>query len=74
MITKMHIKKNDKVKVITGKDKGKTGNVLRVIPKENKVVVEGVALTKRHTKARGGQVGRIAEFSRPINASNVKKV
>jgi large subunit ribosomal protein L24 len=70
----MKIKKNDKVQVITGKDKGKTGAVVRVIPKENKVVVEGIALTKRHTKGRGGNVGRIGEFSRPINASNVKKV
>jgi len=74
MITKMKIKKNDKVQVITGKDKGKTGSVVRVIPKENKVVVDGVAMAKRHTKGRAGQVGRIAEFARPINASNVKKV
>ncbi len=71
---KMKIKKNDKVQVITGKDKGKTGSVVRVIPRENRVVVEGVAVAKRHRKGQGGQSGRITEAPRPIHASNVKKV
>ena len=44
----MKIKKGDKVKVISGKDKGKSGVILRALPKENKVIVEGVALYKRH--------------------------
>ena len=60
--------------MIAGKDKGKSGPVVRALPKENKVVVEGVALFKRHMKGRTGQVGRIVERPRPINASNVKRI
>ena len=70
----MHVKKGDKVKVIAGKDKGKSGVIARALPKENKVVVEGVALFKRHQKGRAGEIGRIVERPRPINASNVKRV
>ena len=70
----MHVKKGDKVKVISGKDKGKSGTVVRAFPKENKVVIEGVALAKRHTKGQPGQVGHIAERPMPIDASNVKRV
>jgi large subunit ribosomal protein L24 len=70
----MHVKKGDKIKVIAGKDKGKTGTILRALPKEDKVVIEGVALTKRHTKGRAGQVGHIAERPRPIHVSNVARI
>lgn len=70
----MHIKKGDFVKVITGKDKGKSGIIARAFPRENQVVVEGVALYKRHMKGRTGKVGRIVERPRPINASNVKRI
>jgi large subunit ribosomal protein L24 len=70
----MHVKKGDKVKVIAGKDKGKSGTIARALPKENKVVVEGVALFKRHQKGRAGEIGRIIERPRPINASNVKRI
>jgi large subunit ribosomal protein L24 len=70
----MKIKKGDKVKVISGKDKGKSGTILRALPKENKVVVEGIALYKRHLKGSAGKVGRIIERSRPVDASNVQKV
>ncbi len=70
----MKIKKGDKVKVLTGKDKGKTGMVVRAIPKEGRVVIEGVAITKRHVKGRSGQTGRIVERPRAIDASNVVKV
>ena len=70
----MNIKKGDKVKVIAGKDKGTTGIVLRALPRENKVVVEGVAIYKRHLKGSAGKVGRIVERSRPIDASNVKRI
>ncbi len=70
----MHVKKGDQVKVISGKDKGKSGVILRALPKENKVIVEGVAIMKRHIKGRTGQVGRIVERPRPIDASNVKLV
>lgn len=68
----MHVKKGDKVKVIAGKDKGKTGVIVRALPKEDKVVIEGVAIAKRHVKGRGGQVGHIAEKPRPIHVSNVQ--
>ena len=71
----MKIKKGDKVRVITGKDKGKSGAILRAFPRENKVIVEGVALYKRHLKGRrANQVGRIIERSRPIDASNVARI
>ncbi len=62
------------MQVISGKDKGKSGVVVRALPRENKVVVEGVALYKRHLKGTAGKVGRIVEKSRPIHASNVKRV
>jgi len=70
----MKIKKGDKVKVIAGKDKGKSGAVLRALPKENTVVVEGVALYKRHMKGSTGKVGRIIERPRAIDVSNVALV
>ena len=70
----MKIKKGDKVQVISGKDKGKSGVVMRARPQENKVVVEGVAIYKRHLKGTSGKVGRIIERSRPIDVSNVKRV
>ncbi|MEK7553778.1 MAG: 50S ribosomal protein L24 [Patescibacteria group bacterium] len=70
----MKIKKGDKVKIISGKDKSKSGVVLRAFPSENTVIVEGVALYKRHMKGSSGKVGRIIEKSRPIDVSNVKLV
>jgi len=70
----MHVKKGDKVSVLSGKDKGKSGLILQALPRENKVVVEGVALYKRHLKGRAGEVGRILERPRAIDASNVKKI
>jgi len=69
----MKIKKGDNVKVISGKDKGKSGIVMRAFPRENKVIIEGVALYKRHLKGAAGKVGRIVERSRPIDVSNVKR-
>jgi large subunit ribosomal protein L24 len=62
------------VKVISGKDKGKTGSVVRAFPRENKVVVEGIAVAKRHVRPLGGKSGRIVERPRPIDASNVARV
>lgn len=75
MVAKLKVKKGDTVMVISGKDKGKKGEVLRAIPSENRVVVEGIALVKRHLKKGGkGQSGRIAERPASIHASNVKVV
>ena len=70
----MHVKKDDKVIVLTGKDKGKTGTVVKSLPKENKVVVSGVNVLKVHQKPRkGGEKGQIIDKAMPINVSNVKK-
>ena len=72
---KMHIKRGDNVKVISGKDKGKEGKVLTAIPEEGKVIVEGVAMVKRHQKARAqGQESKIIEKEAAINASNVMRI
>ncbi|MBU6323573.1 MAG: 50S ribosomal protein L24 [Patescibacteria group bacterium] len=70
----MKLKKGDTVRVISGKDKGKTGTVVRVLPREGRVLVDGVNRVKRHTKARGGQSSRIVEAERPIDLSNVMLV
>lgn len=70
----MKIKKGDKVRVISGKDKGKSGLVARALPREDKVVVEGVALFKRHLRGTAGKVGRIIERPRPIHVSNVARI
>lgn len=70
----MHIKKGDNVTVLTGKDAGKSGKVLRAFPTMNKVLVEHVNMKKRHQKSRkqGGK-GQVVEMASPIHASNVKK-
>ena len=67
----MNIKKNDTVLVITGKDKGKKGKVLVVMPKQNKVIVEGVNIQTKHAKAQGQQPAEIRKVEGPIDASNV---
>lgn len=71
----MHIKKGDKVKVISGKDKGKSGAVVRAFPKDEKVLVEGVNIKKLHKRPRKqGEKGRIVEQATPIHVSNVVKI
>ncbi len=68
----MKIKKNDNVIVIAGNDRGKTGKVLKVFPKENRVIVEGVNIRKRHTKpTQKNPQGGIFEKEAPIHVSNV---
>lgn len=67
----MRIKKGDTVVVITGKDKGKTGTVLKAMPKENKVVVEGVNMQTKHAKATQKTAAEIKHFEGAIDASNV---
>lgn len=68
----MKIRKNDPVVVISGNSKGKTGKVLKVFPVENRVIVEGVNLCKRHTKPnQKNPQGGITEKEAPINVSNV---
>ena len=68
------IKKGDNVVVITGKDKGKTGAVLKVMPADSRVVVQGVNVAKRHTKPRPGQPGGLVEKELSIHVSNVAHV
>ena len=68
---KLKIKKGDQVVILSGDDKGKTGEVLKAMPKENKVIVQGVNLVKRHTKPSQTNPGGIVTKEAPINASNV---
>jgi large subunit ribosomal protein L24 len=68
---KMKLKKGDHVMVVSGKDKGKTGKIERVVASEGKIVIEGIALKKRHIRGTTGQSGRIVESPRAIDASNV---
>lgn len=71
----MKIKKGDNVKVIAGKDKGKTGAVTRTLPREDKVIVEGVNMITRHQKNRRMRSqGQIIEKSAPVHVSNVALV
>ncbi len=68
---KLKIKKNDTVIVVSGDDKGKIGVVKKAMPKENKVIVEGVNLVKRHTKPSQTNPGGIVTKEAAINVSNV---
>ena len=69
------IKNGDTVLVISGKDKGKKGKVTNVLPKENRLIVEGINIRKKHVKARKqGEKGQIVETTAPFNLSNVKLI
>ena len=67
----MNFKTGDKVVVISGKDKGKEGKITNILRAENRVVVEGVNVVKKHVKGNGQQAGSITEVEAPIHASNV---
>jgi large subunit ribosomal protein L24 len=71
MAVKMKIRKGDQVVVLTGKDKGKTGAVIRVIPKDERVLVQGVNMVKRHTRADRASTGGIIDKEAPVHVSNV---
>ncbi len=73
-MSKLKIKKGDKVVVITGRDKGKTGEVVRVLPKEMRLVVQGVNLVKRHQRQSQTQQGGIIEKEATIHISNVAHI
>jgi large subunit ribosomal protein L24 len=81
-VAKLKIKKDDNVQIIAGKDAGKRGKVLRVLPERNRVVVEKLNMIKRHTKPRpapsrsGTQVipGGVIEREAPLNVSNVQLI
>jgi large subunit ribosomal protein L24 len=68
------IKTKDKVVVLSGKDKGRTGEVLKVLPKEERVVVQGVNVVKKHTRPSARSEGGILEIEAPIHVSNVAHV
>jgi len=69
----MEIKSGDIVLIITGKDKGKSGKVTEVYPKDSRIIIEGLNIVKRHKKPRReGEKGQRVEVPRPINISNVK--
>ncbi len=67
----MNLKVKDKVIVIAGSNKGKEGSIKKVLTKENKVIVEGVNIVKKHKKGNGQESGGIIEMEAPIHASNV---
>lgn len=68
----MKLKKGDNIIIVTGKDKGKKGKIVHVFPKENKVIVEGLNMVKKHQRPRkSGEKGTIKDIEMPINASNV---
>jgi len=69
----MKIKNNDRVKIIAGKDRGKEGKVIQVFKRENKIVVEGINVLKKHLRSRKqGEKGQIIELPSPFDASNAK--
>jgi large subunit ribosomal protein L24 len=69
---KMHVKKGDTVQVITGRDKGKVGEILQTLPKESKVIVKGVNVKTKHVKPKQeGETGQIVTVETPIHRSNV---
>jgi large subunit ribosomal protein L24 len=70
----MKIKKGDNVIILAGKERGKKGKVVKSLPKENKVIVEGLNLVKRHQKPRrSGEQGSVIDRAMPIHVSNVAK-
>jgi large subunit ribosomal protein L24 len=71
MAIKFKIKKGDKVVVIAGRDKGKSGEVLRVLRADERLIVQGVNVVKRHTRPGAGQAGGIVEKEAAIHISNV---
>jgi len=67
-----HVKQGDTVKVISGKDKGKVGEITKIIKNENRVVVKEINIKRKHVKPRKeGDVGKISQFEAPIHSSNV---
>ena len=68
---KLKIKKGDHVVVITGKDKGKKGEVLKVLPEENRAIVRGVAVVRRHQRQTASQEGGIISEETPIHISSL---
>jgi len=72
---KTYLKKNDQVEIITGKDKGRVGKIIRLIPDKNKAIVERVNMIKRHKKpTQMNQQGQILEIEAPLHISNLQLI
>ena len=74
MATKMKIKKGDRVTVMTGRDKGKTGEVLKILTKSNRALVQGVNMIKRHQRPTQASAGGIVEMESAIHISNLAHI
>jgi large subunit ribosomal protein L24 len=74
MTVKLKIRKGDRVVVLTGKDKGKQGSVLKVFPSDNRAIVQGVNVARRHQKQTAGQQGGIVAKELPIHISNLAHI
>jgi large subunit ribosomal protein L24 len=74
MAVKLKIKKGDRVVVLSGRSKGKIGEVLKVMPKENRAIVQGANTVKRHTRPSQGVPGGIVEKEAPIHVSNIAHI
>ena len=74
MATKMKIKKGDRVIVMTGRDKGKTGDVLKILTKSNRALVQGVNMMKRHQRPTQTSAGGIVEMEAAIHISNLAHI
>lgn len=68
----MHVKKGDKVIVIAGKDKGKSGTIERAMPSQDKVIISGINMAKKHVKKTRSAAGSMVDIAMPIHVSNVK--
>ena len=71
MAQKFKIRKGDRVTVLTGKDKGKSGDVLKVVRKDNRAVVQGINIARKHTKQSASEEGGIVSKEMPIHISNL---
>ena len=71
MALKVKIKKGDRVTVVAGKDKGRSGDVVKVLPKENRAIVSGINVARRHQRQTGAQEGGIVSKELPIEISNL---
>ena len=71
---KLHVKKGDKVMIIAGEDRGKTGTVLEILPEKNQAIVENMNLRKKHRKPTNTDPGGIHEISMPVHLSNIMLV
>lgn len=73
-MTKLKVKKGDEVIVITGKNKGKKGKILSVLPKENKAIISGINIVKKHMKPSQNSEGGIVQKELPIHVSNISLI